>query len=163
MKLNIQLFAERMITFEDLPSTNTPLTAENLNNNFDYLLEDAENLNTTINKMQTDITGITTPITWDSTITKIENTENSIRVNKAEKSCVLTFAVNKSNAFEGAFTIGSFDMNYAPKQLIIGNGIVSSTGLVSTCQLSIDTNGNININNTGHSSNTFRGQIKWYY
>lgn len=114
-------------------------------------------------EIKADITGITTTITWDSTITEINNTENSIHVNEAEKSCVLTFAVNRTSATEGSFTIGTFDTIYAPSDLVIGTGIVSTNGIVSACQLSIDSNGNININNAGHSSDTFRGQIKWYY
>lgn len=103
------------------------------------------------------------PIAWESDISEIADTENSIHVNEVEKSCLLTFAINRTSATEGSFTIGTFDTTYAPNNLVIGNGITSEVGNVSACQLSIDSNGNININNKGHSSNTFRGQIKWYY
>lgn len=110
-----------------------------------------------------DILGTTTPITWESNFSTITGTENSIHVNKAEKSCLLTFAVNRTSATEGSFAIGTFSTTYAPSNLVIGAGIVSTNGIVYACQLSVNSSGSININNTGHSSNTFRGQIKWYY
>lgn len=106
---------------------------------------------------------VETPITWETNFSSITGTENSIHVNKAERSCLLTFAINRTSATEGSFTIGTFSTTYAPSNLVIGTGIVSTNGVVHACQLSIDLNGNISINNTGHSSNTFRGQIKWYY
>lgn len=129
----------------------------------DDLGDDVSNLIEKVDNIESGITGSTIPITWDNAISEISNTENSIKINTTEKSCLLTFAVNRTSAIDSAFVIGTFDITYAPTQLVIGTGVVSSTGIVSACQLSIDSSGNININNRGHSSNTFRGQIKWYY
>ena len=134
----------------------TPLSAGNLNAMQDGIYEDIEGI-------ENDILGTTTPITWETNFSSITGTENSIHVNEAEKSCLLTFAVNRTSATEGSFTIGTFSTTYAPSNLVIGTGIVSTNGVVYACQLSINSNGNISINNAGHSSNTFRGQIKWYY
>lgn len=132
---------------------------------------DISTLNTTattvvgaINEINSGIQGTTTPITWSTGISEISDTENSIKINTIEKSCTLTFAVNRSTAIVSSFVIGTFSTSYAPSNLVIGAGIVAGAGTTTdACQVSIDSNGNININNQGHSSTTFRGQIKWYY
>ena len=80
------------------------------------------------------------------------------------RSCLLNFGVNRSTTVAGTFEIGGFDNTYAPANLVIGPAITSISGQGTyACQISIDSSGKININNAGHASSTFRGQIKWYY
>lgn len=119
---------------------------------------------TNFSQFQAEIAGTTIPITWDSTITEITGVENSIKVNAAEKSCLLTFGVTKDSSVASSHQIGSFNSDYAPNNLVIGTAVTSVSGVGTFgCQISIGTDGSITINNTGHNSDTFRGQIKWYY
>ena len=132
---------------------------------------DISTLNTTattvvgaINEINSGIQGTTTPITWSTGISEISEAENSIRINTIEKTCTLTFAVNTTNEMNAAFVLGTFSTSYAPAKLTIGAAICSVTPATTYgCQVSIDSSGNINMNNKGHASSTFRGQIKWYY
>lgn len=122
------------------------------------------NLASEISNLKNSISGSMIPISWDNTVTEISGVENSIRLNTAERSCLLNFGVNRSTTVAGTFEIGGFDSTYAPANLVIGPAITSISGQGTyACQISIDSSGKININNAGHASSTFRGQIKWYY
>lgn len=127
---------------------------------------------TNLNQLQTNVenalNNVENPIsdlgiTWESGVMAQSSQENSIKVNKIEKSCTLTFGVNTNTAKETAFKLGSFSSQYAPKKIVFGTAVISTNTATTSCQCSIGTDGSININNAGQSSSVFRGQIKWYY
>ena len=132
-------------------SGNTPLTPENLNKMQDDLR----------NELKTKISDL--DITWESGITEIDGTENSLKVDEQEKSCTLTFAINSSNSISSSYKLGSFDRNYAPQKQYINTGVCSTNTNIATCQISIFADGGITVNNFGNPSTTIRGQIKWFY
>lgn len=96
-------------------------------------------------------------------LSTISGTENSIKVNKIEKSCTFSFAVNFDSAQEGDFVLATFNEQYAPKNKFFSTCVIVSNNVTTSCQCSIGTDGSIDINNYGQPSSTFRGQIKWYY
>lgn len=96
-------------------------------------------------------------------LSTISGTENSIKVNKIEKSCNFSFAVNFDSAQDGNFVLASVDKEYAPKETFFSTCIIVSNNVTTACQLSILNDGCICVNNYGQPSSTFRGQIKWYY
>ena len=102
-------------------------------------------------------------IAWENGITEIEGTENSIKVNALEKSCTLIFAINSRQEISSNYILGHFDTAYAPKKQCIGTGICSTNTSTEACQLSVYPDGGIVVNNFGKTSNTIRGQIKWFY
>lgn len=127
---------------------------------------------TNLNQLQTNIENAlknvespisTIGITWSSGITAQSTQENTIKINKIEKSATLIFGVVSSSTKETAFKLGSFNSQYAPAKLVFATAIVSTNTGTMGCQASIDTDGSININNVGQPSTIFRGQIKWYY
>lgn len=127
---------------------------------------------TNLNKMQENIkeefnniynSTLVTNITWESGVTAQSSQENSIKINKIEKSCTLMFGVTTDTAKETSFKLGKFDSQYAPKKLVFGTAVISTNTATTSCQCSIGTDGSININNAGQSSSVFRGQMKWYY
>lgn len=132
-------------------SGNTPTSAENLNKMQDDLRDE---LKTKISDLD---------IVWENGITPIDGTENSLKVDKQEKSCTLTFAINASKTIDDSYKLGTFNRAYAPKKQCIGAGICSTSTKTEACQISVFSNGEITVNNYGNPSNTVRGQIKWFY
>lgn len=132
-------------------SGDTPVSSENLNKMQDDLRDE---LKTKISNLD---------IVWESGITPIDGTENSLKVDEQEKSCTLIFAINSSQEISSNYILGHFDTAYAPKKQCIGAGICSTNTSTEACQLSVYLDGGIVVNNFGKTSNTIRGQIKWFY
>lgn len=101
--------------------------------------------------------------TFADNITAISETENSIKVNKLEKSCIFSFAVNTSSSKEGEFVLANIDTAFAPEKTVFETCSITSNNTTVSAQLSVSNEGKVKINNYGQPASTFRGQIKWYY